>query len=139
VMDEATANVDHETDVLIQAAVRRLFSDITIVEVAHRLHTVMDADRVIVMGAGRVLEQGSPWELLQRAAPHELLPAHEHRGGDDERFHGEFRRMVNATGVKVTAELEETALTAFRAKHHSAGDGIETATRDALLDTERPY
>jgi ABC-type multidrug transport system fused ATPase/permease subunit len=138
VMDEATANVDHETDLLIQAAVRRLFSDITIVEVAHRLHTVMDADRVIVMGAGRVLEQGSPWELLQRAAPHELLPTHEHRGGDDERFHGEFRRMVNATGTKVTAELEETAFTAFRAAH-SARDGIETATRDAVLDTQRPY
>lgn len=64
VMDEATANVDAQTDALIQATIREKFANCTILTIAHRLHTVMDSDKVLVMDAGRAVEFGSPYELL---------------------------------------------------------------------------
>ncbi|KAJ6635777.1 putative multidrug resistance-associated protein lethal [Pseudolycoriella hygida] len=64
VMDEATANVDPQTDALIQATIRDKFANCTILTIAHRLHTVMDSDKVLVMDAGRAVEFGSPYELL---------------------------------------------------------------------------
>ncbi|XP_041970272.1 probable multidrug resistance-associated protein lethal(2)03659 [Aricia agestis] len=65
VLDEATANVDGETDKAIQASIRTKFAASTVLTIAHRLHTVMDYDRVIVMDKGRVVETGHPYELLQ--------------------------------------------------------------------------
>ncbi len=63
-LDEATANVDVETDALIQRTMRTQFADRTIIAVAHRLHTVIDCDRVLVLDKGRVAEFGSPKQLL---------------------------------------------------------------------------
>ena len=63
-LDEATANVDIETDVLIQRVIRERMGGATIITIAHRLNTVLDYDRVLVMGdAGKVLEWGAPGEL----------------------------------------------------------------------------
>jgi ABC-type multidrug transport system fused ATPase/permease subunit len=56
IMDEATASVDHETDARMQGLVRSEFVGSTIIAIAHRLRTVVDYDRVIVMGEGRVVE-----------------------------------------------------------------------------------
>ncbi|XP_017062180.1 probable multidrug resistance-associated protein lethal(2)03659 [Drosophila ficusphila] len=64
VMDEATANVDPQTDALIQATIRTKFRDCTVLTIAHRLNTIMDSDRVLVMDAGHLVEFGSPYELL---------------------------------------------------------------------------
>ncbi|KAH8298106.1 hypothetical protein KR018_006856, partial [Drosophila ironensis] len=64
VMDEATANVDPQTDALIQATIRNKFRECTVLTIAHRLHTIMDSDKVLVMDAGRAVEFGSPYELL---------------------------------------------------------------------------
>ena len=64
VLDEATANVDMATDQLIQSAIRTRFEGATVLTIAHRLATIMDSDRVLVMGAGRVLEFGHPFLLL---------------------------------------------------------------------------
>ncbi|KAJ3417589.1 Canalicular multispecific organic anion transporter 2 [Chytridiales sp. JEL 0842] len=65
ILDEATASVDLQTDEFIQNAIRRLFVGSTVVTIAHRLITVADYDLVCVMGAGKVVEVGEPWDLLE--------------------------------------------------------------------------
>ncbi|CAG4948811.1 unnamed protein product [Parnassius apollo] len=67
VLDEATANVDTETDKHIQATIRTKFANSTVLTIAHRLNTVMDYDRVIVMDKGHVVESGHPYELLTQS------------------------------------------------------------------------
>ncbi|XP_063913812.1 probable multidrug resistance-associated protein lethal(2)03659 isoform X2 [Zophobas morio] len=65
ILDEATANVDLETEDLIKNAISKKFKMCTVMTIAHRIHTVMDCDKVLVMGDGRVLEYDSPSKLLQ--------------------------------------------------------------------------
>ncbi|CAK1546481.1 unnamed protein product [Leptosia nina] len=67
VLDEATANVDTETDRQIQSTIRSKFASSTVLTIAHRLNTVMDYDRVIVMDKGHVVETGHPFELLTQS------------------------------------------------------------------------
>uniref|UniRef100_A0A8C5L1S6 Multidrug resistance-associated protein 1 n=1 Tax=Jaculus jaculus TaxID=51337 RepID=A0A8C5L1S6_JACJA len=66
VLDEATAAVDLETDNLIQSTIRTQFEDCTVLTIAHRLNTIMDYTRVIVLDKGEVRECGPPAELLQQ-------------------------------------------------------------------------
>lgn len=67
VLDEATAAVDVETDAMLQATLRSpLFSRRTIITVAHRINTIMDSDRVVVLEKGEVAEFGTPQELIRR-------------------------------------------------------------------------
>ena len=65
-IDEATANVDHETDEFIQAQINRRFKGCTIIIIAHRLRTVVESDWIIVMEAGTCIETGSPKELAYK-------------------------------------------------------------------------
>uniref|UniRef100_A0AAR2KT00 ABC-type glutathione-S-conjugate transporter n=1 Tax=Pygocentrus nattereri TaxID=42514 RepID=A0AAR2KT00_PYGNA len=64
VLDEATAAVDLETDNLIQSTIRTQFEDCTVLTIAHRLNTIMDYTRVIVMDRGNVTEMDSPANLI---------------------------------------------------------------------------
>ena len=64
VLDEATANVDYETDRLIQEAILDKCRDSTVITIAHRLNTVMDYDEILVLEDGRVVEFGPPQVLL---------------------------------------------------------------------------
>uniref|UniRef100_A0A5F8GC72 Multidrug resistance-associated protein 1 n=1 Tax=Monodelphis domestica TaxID=13616 RepID=A0A5F8GC72_MONDO len=66
VLDEATAAVDLETDNLIQSTIRTQFDDCTVLTIAHRLNTILDYTRVIVLDKGEIVECDSPPVLLQK-------------------------------------------------------------------------
>jgi ABC-type multidrug transport system fused ATPase/permease subunit len=89
-LDEATANVDPHTDSLIQKTIRTKFADCTVLTVAHRLNTIMDSDRVLVMDAGIMVEFDHPHILLQNKDGH-------------------FYRMVQETGHIMAEQLSRTA------------------------------
>lgn len=66
ILDEATSNVDTRTEVQIQAAMRRLMQDKTCFVIAHRLSTIRNADQILVVQDGEVVEQGSHAELMEQ-------------------------------------------------------------------------
>ena len=61
VLDEATSNVDMKTDAFIQQVIREKFLKTTVITIAHRLNTIADYDKVLVMQKGEIIEQGTPW------------------------------------------------------------------------------
>ncbi|XP_044727742.1 ATP-binding cassette sub-family C member 4-like [Chrysoperla carnea] len=65
VLDEATANVDQLTDALIQQTIREKFRTCTVITIAHRLNTIMDSDKVLVMDAGQMVDFDHPRKLLE--------------------------------------------------------------------------
>ncbi|KAJ8918454.1 hypothetical protein NQ315_008151 [Exocentrus adspersus] len=94
-MDEATANVDPHTDELIQKTIRRKFADCTVLTIAHRLHTIMDSDKVLVMDAGRVAEFDHPHVLLRNS-------------------NGVFTGLVKQTGKAMADSLISIAENSFK-------------------------
>lgn len=80
VLDEATSSIDAATDDLIQQSIRSCFVDRTLIVVAHRLRTVSDFDRILVLDGGRMVEFGTPRELWDND--------------------GVFRGMCDSTGEK---------------------------------------
>ncbi|KAJ2836009.1 Transporter of the ATP-binding cassette (ABC) [Coemansia sp. 'formosensis'] len=73
VLDEATADVDLETDRSIQELIRNEFRDCTVLTIAHRLDTVKNSDRIIVMDKGEIAEIGTPKELMEKDGLFALL------------------------------------------------------------------
>ena len=100
VLDEATASVDPETDNFIQATVRESFKDATIMTIAHRLPTVVDYDRILVMDAGRVAEYDHPHTLLSSAGA------------------SMFGGMVDSTGPESARFLRAAARQSWRRRQH---------------------
>ncbi|KAG5883223.1 hypothetical protein JTB14_011415 [Gonioctena quinquepunctata] len=98
VLDEATANVDPKTDSLIQSTMKNKFADCTVLTVAHRLHTVMDSDKVLVMDAGSAVEFNHPHLLLQNTE-------------------GIFFGLVKETGKAMADHLIEIAEKHFKSTH----------------------
>ncbi|XP_076974836.1 multidrug resistance-associated protein 1-like isoform X2 [Tamandua tetradactyla] len=66
ILDEATASIDFETDSLIQTTIRKEFSDCTILTIAHRLNSIIDSDRVLVLDSGRIVEFEAPQHLMRK-------------------------------------------------------------------------
>ena len=70
VLDEATASVDHNTDSLIQKTLKSAFSECTIITIAHRLNTILDSTRIMVLDKGGIVEFDTPNKLLAKANGH---------------------------------------------------------------------
>ena len=68
-LDEATASVDNQTELLIQQALDELMKNRTSIVVAHRLSTIQNADKIYVLGKGRLIEEGTYEELLENDGP----------------------------------------------------------------------
>jgi len=79
-LDEATASVDHNTDELIQNTIKKEFADCTILTIAHRLNTIMDSSRIMVLDKGRIVEFDPPQVLLSN-------------------IHGAFHAMAKDAGL----------------------------------------
>jgi ATP-binding cassette, subfamily B, multidrug efflux pump len=83
ILDEATANIDSFTEQAIQKALKVLFAGRTCMVIAHRLATIRDADRIIVLQQGRILEQGSHNALMKRQGLYHRLYTSAHASFDD--------------------------------------------------------
>ena len=105
VLDEATSSLDQQTDTAIQGMVRQHFlaRGVTVVVVAHRLGTIIGADKIFVMDRGTVAESGRPADLLEAE-------------------NGHFTRLVDATGSQTAADLRKRAATAAAALSQAASD-----------------
>uniref|UniRef100_A0A8C5AUE0 Multidrug resistance-associated protein 4 n=1 Tax=Gadus morhua TaxID=8049 RepID=A0A8C5AUE0_GADMO len=90
IIDEATAHVDPRTDELIQRTIREKFRDCTVLTIAHRLNTIIDSDRIMVLDAGEIQAYDAPYTLLQ----------------DPE---GIFYKMVQQTGQQEAEDLLASA------------------------------
>ena len=98
-LDEATANVDLETDKFIQEKIRERFSECSVITIAHRIETIIDNDFVIVMKHGRAVEKGTPRELLSKQPRDDRITNVE----------GEFAKLVLANGETKAQLLFEKA------------------------------
>jgi len=97
ILDEATSSIDFATDVKIQATIREEFTDSLLLTVAHRLRTVIDYDRLVVLDKGRIVEFDTPWNLIRKKD-------------------GVFRNMALKSGT--FKELESAAKAKAKAQPH---------------------
>ncbi|KAL3522804.1 hypothetical protein ACH5RR_015638 [Cinchona calisaya] len=111
VLDEATAAVDVRTDALIQKTIREEFKSCTMLIIAHRLNTIIDCDRILLLDSGRVLEYDTPEKLLQNEE-------------------SAFSKMVQSTGVANAEYLRSLVL---------GGEGNNKLGRETQLDGQRRW
>ena len=75
-MDEATANIDTYTEMVIQQGLEELLRGRTALIIAHRLSTIRDADRIVVLNEGRIVEQGRHGDLMSAGGLYNRLHSH---------------------------------------------------------------
>ncbi|KAI9355096.1 P-loop containing nucleoside triphosphate hydrolase protein, partial [Zopfochytrium polystomum] len=107
VLDEASSAIDPVADAHLQRSIRTHFKHSTVVCIAHRLVTVADYDRILVLEGGKLAELGTPKELL-------ALP------------HGYFRRLADATGTANAKVLEEMAERRFQETQRAGARAVST-------------
>ncbi|KAH0646462.1 hypothetical protein KY284_034346 [Solanum tuberosum] len=111
VLDEATAAVDVRTDALIQKTIREEFKSCTMLIIAHRLNTIIDCDRILLLDSGQVLEYDTPEVLLEKEG-------------------SAFSRMVQSTGAANAEYLRSLVI--------GGGEGNSVA-KDKQLDGKRRW
>jgi len=94
-MDEATASIDYSTDSKIQETIRELKS--TIITIAHRLQTIVDYDKVLVLDKGKVVEYGHPHELLKKEGDDAIFRGMCEMSGDIEALQKAAKKAFEAT------------------------------------------
>jgi len=92
ILDEATSSIDTVTEVRIQEALGRLMQGRTSIVIAHRLNTIRNADQILVLSDGEIIEQGSHDELLEQ------------QGFYNELFQSQFRRRAEALSISASKE-----------------------------------
>ncbi|XP_078592465.1 ATP-binding cassette sub-family C member 5-like isoform X2 [Branchiostoma floridae x Branchiostoma japonicum] len=102
-LDEATAAIDSETDSLIQKTIHEAFTDCTMMTIAHRLNTVLNCDRIMVMEDGHLVEFDTPAALMSKTDSH-------------------FRAMLTASGTDVSRYLTGSAQTSATLEGEESGE-----------------
>ncbi|KAJ8958088.1 hypothetical protein NQ314_006457 [Rhamnusium bicolor] len=102
------------TDSLIQKTIRESFKNCTVLTIAHRLNTIMDSDKVLVMDSGQAVEFEHPHELLQKP-------------------YGYFTKMVKETGSVMESSLRKMAEKAYEEKHRN---NIKAVIKDAMTEDD---
>ncbi|XP_076758535.1 ATP-binding cassette subfamily C member 4 isoform X2 [Xylocopa sonorina] len=110
-LDEATANVDPSTDNLIQNTIRKKFKSCTVLTIAHRLNTIMDSHKVLVMDHGKAIEYDHPHILLKNEQGH-------------------FTSMVKETGKLMFEQLKKIA----EQSYNDVSIGTETQPSSQILN-----
>jgi len=103
VLDEATAAIDMATDLIIQTTIQTAFKDLTVLTIAHRLNTIIECDRVMVMDAGELIEFDTPFNLMNKVG-------------------GSFKDLVDQTG-----EASSRKLYAIAKRVHDENDNSQSA------------
>ena len=132
VVDEATANVDVHSDALVQSVLRRDFKDRTVITIAHRLNTIIDSDRIVVLDRGQVLECDTPAALL--AKPDSAFSSMVDETGP---VMSAFLRRAATGEVDYAKELESAAAEAASAMESSVKRGPRMEAAESAVDAVR--
>ncbi|XP_038854065.1 multidrug resistance-associated protein 4-like [Salvelinus namaycush] len=118
IIDEATANVDPRTDELIQKTIRDKFRECTVLTIAHRLNTIIDSDRILVLDAGQIHAYDEPYTLLQN-------------------HDGIFFKMVQQTGRQEAVALLQSAKQAYnsRSRPSTTNGGVGAEGNLVIFET----
>ncbi|MGA8398763.1 MAG: ABC transporter ATP-binding protein [Stellaceae bacterium] len=136
ILDEALSSVDAENEAVIQEAIDRLSQGRTTLVLAHRLSSVIGADRILVLDHGKIVEEGSHAELIRRDGPYRrLMGAQAEERGDDFDLLDEAP-LADADGSAESTDYGEAATTATAAAAAQVGWLSTLAT---LMEVIRPW
>ncbi|KAG0272417.1 Multidrug resistance-associated protein 1 [Linnemannia exigua] len=117
VLDEATASIDMVTDRLLQETIKESFADCTVLTIAHRLNTIIESDKVLVMDGGVVAEFGEPHKLLQDP-------------------NGIFAELVSHAGEAASKKLANIAEEAHKDRNNGLDLVMEEVENEKALERE---
>ena len=153
ILDEATANIDTETELLIQDSLEKMMNIGTMLMVAHRLSTIQHADNIIVLSHGEIIEQGNHFELLEKRGRYYDLYMLQYRKNElqkqldgiqtnepspfDEGEQLSLEAKENAPEEMEFAAVEECSCSAEEPEKTEDGDATENAAENARLEESK--